>query len=87
MNTAGLKPHPHPRRIGEHVVAIVNLIEKSGGEDVRVYQLDHVLIEFKVGRTSIQVRTSCTPRNSGDEAQQARQKIMRQIERALGRRG
>ena len=81
------RPLDHPRRVGPHVAATLDMLHAMQIRHVEVYRTKHVRIEFDVGGFHFTIHTSCTPRDSDVEFRRIRQEVTKraaEVHQALG---
>jgi hypothetical protein len=73
------RPLDHPRRVGPHVAAAINQLQRIRCTDIRVYRTKHVRIRFKAGPHQLVVFTTCTPKDADYEAKRVLSAIAHEI--------
>ncbi|MBA1159375.1 hypothetical protein [Microvirga mediterraneensis] len=73
----------NPRHIGAHAVAAVEFLAQLGLKGI-LTRTKHLRLEWSHGGRSFHISMPCTPRDADAAANQARQRIRREIRRAYG---
>ena len=58
------EPIRHPRKIGKHIAAVLDLLAEGGATDVQVFKTKHLRICFRIGAKSFEMSGACTPRDA-----------------------
>jgi hypothetical protein len=77
------EPVPRPRRIGQHISRVLDLLDEIGAREVTVWKTRHVVVQFAFRGRTFEVHCACTPKNEHDGFHHARQSIQRTL-RAAG---
>lgn len=73
----------NPRSYGKHVIEAVEFLQQLGLEGI-LTRTKHLRLEWSHKGRSYHISMPCTPRDADAAANQARQRIRREIRRAYG---